>query len=463
MRRLLNRFLRRQDGIALPVVIGSLTVVSALAVGTFAVSVENHHASARDRDSKRALAAAEAGLQTAILRITDLEPDPGECVTDAVVLPGTGGAAANECPSTGNIALGNGATFRYTVSTATAAQATCATIPGFTPTVGEDRCITAIGTANGVSRRLQLRFYFQPPFLPWGNAGLVGKDKVDIGNNKVIESAIGTNGQIILGNNSSAWEFLIPGTAPDPERGNNSTVDTEEDPQNGSAIRLPRVSEWAFPDMDWDTPRNSYRVSSSATLESIAPAAWDGKYLKLAQQQDITLPGGNYYMCGFDAPNGNTITVPVGQFVRLYVDSAAGNPSWCNDNDPIDGQFNIKNDGSVNPLPTNKPTATQFALFLYGSDPEDDGNYPLDIDINNGVSFWGTIWAPYSQVSIKNNQTVKGGITAAHIDMKNNGGFVYDSDIENQSLPGTAESNNLSWNECARDPAVATDPESGCS
>lgn len=453
MRRLLSRILRRQDGIALPVVIGSLTVVTGLAVGTFAVSVESNNASARDRDSKRALAAAEAGLQVAILKITDFDPGPTDCVvnTGLVGLNQT----TNECPGTGNVSIGNGATYDYVVSTP--ASGDCATVPGFVPNEAEDRCITSTGAANGVTRRLQMRFYFQPPFLPWGNAGLVGKNKVDIGNNKIIDSAIGTNGNVILGNNSNAWELLLPEGAT-YTAGQNATIDSQV--AGGNAIRCcPKVEPWQFPEMDWSTPRET---NDNSRLNGIP--GWDGKYMRLGQQQDITLQSGTYYMCGFDAPNGNDIIVPDGQFVRLYIDSAAGNSDWCNGNDPIDGEFNIKNSGRVNPLPLTDPKAEQFALFVYGSDEDRNSppNDPVDVDINNGVAFWGTIWAPFSTIEVKNNQTISGGFTAGTIDMKNNGGFQYDSDIANQPLPGTAEAENLSWTECRREPTVAGDPESGC-
>ena len=459
MRRLLSRILRRQDGVALPVVMGSLAVVSGLAVGTFAVSVDSHHASARDRDSKKALAAAEAGLQMAILKITDLDPDADDCVTNAGLVPLN--PTTNECDGTGNVAIGNGASYRYVVSTPASGE--CATVPGFTPNEAEDRCITSTGTVNGVTRRVQMRFYFQPPFLPWGNAGLVGKNKVDIGNNKIIDSAIGTNGQVILGNNSNAWEFLLPeydedgNLVPPPELGNNATVDSQV--AGGNAIRTPRVDTWRFPEMDWSTPR---LTNDNNKLNGIP--GWDGKYMRLGQQQDITLTSGSYYMCGFDAPNGNDINVVPGHFVRLYIDSDAGNPSYCNGNDPIDGEFNIKNQGRVNPLPVADPKAEQFALFVYGTDEDHDSppNDPVDVDINNGVAFWGTIWAPFSTIEVKNNQTISGGFTAGTIDMKNNGGFSYDSDIANQPLPGTADAENLSWTECRKNPTVANDPESGC-
>ena len=451
MRRLLSRFLRRQDGVALPVVIGSLTVVTGLAVGTFAVSVQSHHTSARDRDSKRALAAAEAGLQMAILRTSDLEPNASQCVALGLVAPS---GTPSECPYTPAVSIGNGATYRYVVATPT--TGTCATVPGFTATPAKDRCITSIGEVNGIQRRLQMRFYYQPPFLPWGQAGLVGKNKVDIGNNKIIDSAIGTNGDVYLGNNSNAWELLLPAEG-EYHPGNTATIDTQV--AGGNAIRTPRVPTWEFPEIDWATPQIT---NNNANLSGIP--GWDSvnKTMKLGQQQDITIPGGTYHMCGFDAPNGNTISVPAGQFVRLYIIGDRGHPA-CNGNDPVDGRFQIKNDGSVNPLPTNDPKAEQFALFVYGTTDDNTDTGSADVDMNNGVSFWGTIWAPNSTISVKNNQTIAGGFTGGSIDMKNNGGFQYDSDIANQSLPGTASAKNLSWTECRRNPTVASDPESGCS
>ncbi|HEV2814413.1 MAG TPA: hypothetical protein VGW10_14250 [Solirubrobacteraceae bacterium] len=448
MRRLLNRFLRNQSGVALPVVLGSLTVVTGLAAGTFMVTVEGNHASARDRDSKKALGAAEAGLQMASLKLTELNPGVDKCVTLSPVDPGTSGAAPGECPMTDWQPIGNGARYRYTVATPTSGS--CPTVPGFTPS-GLDRCITSIGEVNGIRRRLQLRFYFRPPFLPWGHAGLVGKNKVDIGLNKTINSPVGTNGQVLLGNNSQiVGDIKIPDTAAPPQFGQHASA----------TLGVTEVPEWQFPELDWATPKTDH---NNAYLDAqLDPPVWDGKYLKLNQQQDITLVGGTYYLCGFDAPNGNTINVPDGQFVRMYILGDRGDSSWCNENDPVDGRFVIKNDGVVNPLPVTDPKAEQFALFVYGTDPDNHDN-PPDVDMNNGVAFWGTIWAPNSTIQIKNNQTIKGGFTGGTIDMKNNGGFSYDSDIANQALPGTARAENLSWAECKRDPATATDPESGCS
>ena len=70
---------------ALPVASGMLMVVSILVVGFFTVAMGVNTTSVEDRSSKRALAAAEAGLQTAVYRLNLLnqssQANAGNCLT----------------------------------------------------------------------------------------------------------------------------------------------------------------------------------------------------------------------------------------------------------------------------------------------------------------------------------------------------------------------------------------------
>lgn len=449
MRRLL-KLLRREEGIALPVAIGTLTITAGLAAGTFAVVIEGNHASVRDRDSKRALAAAEAGLQMAILKTTELKPSSTQCVTNSLVAPGSASndgstTAANECPRW-KASIGNNASYTYVVATPTSGS--CPTVPGFTATPGKDRCITSTGTVNGVKRRLQVRFYFNPPFIPWGNAGLVAKDVVDFGNNATINSPVGTNGIVYAGENTTiVGELLLPPGA---------RWDFDQHATATGGVRTPRVAAWTFPDVDWSTPRTD---NDNAALSAIPGWNATTKILTLSQQQEITLQGGTYHLCGFEAPNGNWLNVPNGQVVRLYIDSPRGPSCAAAVGSDHAGRFTVENSGHINATDDKNPA--ELEVYVYGTtaDHTDD---PPDVDINNGVEFFGTIWAPDSTVSVKNNESSAGGFTAGNIDMKNNGGFSYDSRVANKSLPGTATAKNLSWFECKRDPTTATDPESGC-
>ena len=440
----------------MPVVIGTLTITTGLAATTFAVVVEGNHASVRDRDSKAALAAAEAGLQKAILKTTELKPGATQCVTNALVATGSASnngttTAATECPQWEE-SIGNGAKFTYVVATPT--SGTCPTLPGFTATPGKDRCITSTGEVNGVKRRLQVRFYFNPPFIPWGNAGLVGKDKVDIGNNATINSPVGTNGEVHLGENTLVTdELLIP---------NGAKFDFDQHAKATGGVRTPRVDPWTFPEIDWATPRSEGLGMPTGT------PGWNPttRILRLNNSQTVNLPGGTYHICGLETANSNWLNVTNGQIVRLYVDSARNGNTACaaaqSAGDDALGRMVVDNGAMFNATDDQNPA--ELEVYVYGttsnaSEPAGEA----DVDINNNSSFYGSIWAPNSTIDLKNNGGTAGGFTGGNVYMKNNPDFHYDARVQNKTLPGTATARNLSWFECKRDPTTASDPESGCS
>ena len=441
----------------MPVVIGALTITTGLAAGTFAVVIEGNHSSIRDRDSKRALAAAEAGLQMAALKVSELKPLATQCVTTGAVPPVNG-----ECPSTPAQSIGNGASYTYTVSTPSATLQ-CATVPGLTAAAATDRCITAIGSANGVTRRLQLRFAYVPPFTPWDQAGLVAKNKVEIGNNKTINSTIGTNGELHLSNNVAVvGAAILPDGIPAGDPNATLTIDPNASVSGG---RVDKNPPWTFPTLDWSViPRQDNNNSQLAGIPGWNPTT---RILTIGDGQVIDLPAdtdgvADYWMCGIDADASNEfwINVPDGKTTRIWIDSQRGAGSGA-DGCPsaASGTFVIKNSGHVNVSDDANPAELQ--MFVYGTSTDSDET--PDILWKNNVDFHGTIWAPDSTIDVNNNQGVSGAFTAKNIALKNNGGFSYDARIEDASLPGTAKADNLSWFECKRAPTTVGDPESGCS
>ncbi len=461
MRRLLQKLIRNEHGIALPTVIGALTITTGLAAGTFAVTIQGNHASQRDRDVKVALGAAEAGLQMASLKVSELGNIPvTKCVTTAAVDP-----VGTECPSTGWIDMGNGARYQYVVTPPGATQQ-CASL---TATSAYDRCITSIGEVNGVKRRLQMRFAYQAPLLPWGNAGLVGKDKIEIGNNKVINSTVGTNGNVHLENNARViGQLLLPDGVPSGAKGS-ATIDNNAEATQGVAD----VPEWTFPDIPWTpVPRevnNNDLLNGvpgwNATTKVLTPPNQGTIDLTLASRIDadgVT----DFHLCKLDASGANDIEIliPNGKITRFWIDSNRGTSGSAQPCPGVsdDGTFVIKNGAAINaelePDGLNNPAELEVYLYGSSSDSVDDP----DVDWNNNVEFYGSIWAPNSTVDVWNNQGVAGAITAKNVILKNNGGFVHDNRVRDKALPGTAVAKNLSWFECTSEPTVSGDPESGC-
>ena len=132
-------YLRSERGVALPVVMGVLLVLSILAAVVITEAVHSSDYAGQDTDGKRALAAAETGIETAVYRTNKLHPDSVHCVTNAVSLPND---PSGECVWSGSAA--NGATFTFYE---TAGGAACAAIPGVNDPAGTERCVTSTGVA----------------------------------------------------------------------------------------------------------------------------------------------------------------------------------------------------------------------------------------------------------------------------------------------------------------------------
>ena len=151
--RKLKPFIKEENGMALPVVLSLMLLLSMLVAVAVSSAISVNNSSQRDNKYKRALSAAEAGLQVASYRMNQFSSaqlPTTSCLSDTVVSP-----TAGECPASTPVSLGNGASYSYRVTPVlgpTGATA-CAVVPGqdHAPT---DRCITAVGTAGGISRRL---------------------------------------------------------------------------------------------------------------------------------------------------------------------------------------------------------------------------------------------------------------------------------------------------------------------
>jgi len=190
-----------------------LAVLAMVIGAVFYGAISLNSTTKRDARSKRALAAAEAGLQVARYRLNRLVPSNPSCLTNQAVAPSF---STGECPSyTGN--LGNGVTYTYWV-TDTSQGAEC----GGT-TTGETRCITSVGTAGAISRRLQMRVGHDDTQYTFPLAGIMGFDGVHVGNGTsgtptVINGALTADSILVDGDAVSAivgWAALAVG---DPAR-----------------------------------------------------------------------------------------------------------------------------------------------------------------------------------------------------------------------------------------------------
>src|SRR2546421_7610639 len=104
----LRRLRDGEDGVAMIVAMGALTVILLLTALAAAAAVQLSTSSNQDRNDKRAFQAAEAGLQVATYRMNKLVPGPtqtnpnlgdGYCITNSGSIPLVSGG----CTGTGSL------------------------------------------------------------------------------------------------------------------------------------------------------------------------------------------------------------------------------------------------------------------------------------------------------------------------------------------------------------------------
>ena len=463
---------KSQDGIALPVASAMLMVIGIFVVGVFTVGLSANEASIADRSSKRALAAAEAGLQTAVYRLNmqgqAAITNAAYCLTNTWVVP-TGGLGG-ECPGQSE-SLGNGAQYTYYVTPQGAACPT--TVPGLPPTA-EDRCITSIGTVDGVSRRIQTRVVTRVAIPDFGQVGMIGKSLVYGRNGVSFGSDVGSNSHVELVNAVSVSDddaIDVDGAVRLLQGG--TYVSRNEVTVAGGVQTTTIPFDMPMPDFAYvqdDTNNDNEQLPPSA----FNPATRHFNYA--VDGTSLTIPPGTYHVCRFHlARRVNLRFSHTGdQPTKIYVDSPSRPGSWCAGQAHPAGTFHAENEVDI-----NKEVAEREELldiYMYGTSSNDTslpgyvcaGNTnpdmsecPADFLLQNATEFYGSLYAPKSTAEFHNSVVVKGSVAADRVHFFNAASFSITSAILDKG-PTLRPADRKGWIECPPDPAAAGDPESGC-
>jgi Tfp pilus assembly protein PilX len=467
---------KSQDGVALPVAAGMLMVISILAVGFFTVATRVNTTSVGDRSSKRALAAAEAGLQTAVYRLNLLNQsapaNATNCLTTTWVAP-----TAGECPGQPE-SIGNGAQYTYYVTPATTAgSAGCVTLPGVS-TTAQDRCITSVGTVNGVTRRIQTRVVSQSIIPPFNEVGIIGKSLVFAYNSANLNSDVGSNLRVVFENSVNVYDndainvdgkvMLLQGGTYDYE--NSVKID-------GGTQMITTPFELGMPDFEYfEQPSNN----TNATLATDLGSAWNAttRRIDIASGEKTIRPG-TYYVCGVTL--GNSVKLKFshtgGAPTKIYVDSPWRPGSSCSTQTDIHaGTFTADNSVEVNKEVGEREELLD--IFMYGT-PYNDTRpmYPTcepihhpnqtatcrsDFMLDNSVNFYGAVYAPNSTIQAHNSVRFYGATAADKVIFFNSVDFFLTGEMLDKPPPAPGAAQRKGWAECRPEPTTAGDPESGC-
>ena len=223
---------------------------------------------------------------------------------------------------------------------------------------------------------------------------------------------IGANeGDISLGNNVDIEgdASLGPGATLDPE--NKTTLEEEQINNISEPLDLPEV---IVPDMTgWSgNPNGALEINGTTVLEQ-------GNYAynsvdMIGNGSTLVIRGGtvNIYTKGVSVRNQANIVIEEGARAVFYLD---GDWYWYNRDggDANNVSFNI----------TNSPEVTDFIIW---------GTSNCDIiAINNSSNtehpdFYGLIYAPSADITVKNNQSVFGSFIGETVNLNNNGEIHYD-------------------------------------
>jgi Tfp pilus assembly protein PilX len=188
----------------------------------------------------------------------------------------------------------------------------------------------------------------------------------------------------------------------------------------------------------------------------------------------VTLGDGLYDFCSIDMSSGTSEiqvadTIAAKAEVKIFIDSPlrdvgtvpAGSPGVTGTKAcPSGTNGNVTNkNGQANPFLANAPTSLAGQVYVYG-DPSNPDNHHYYL--TNGGQYSGLLFATHSFVSIKNNGDFFGGLAANKLSLQNGTAFRWDQQLSLVEGTKSRTYYRSQWTECRRDPAVATDPTSGC-
>jgi Tfp pilus assembly protein PilX len=454
--------LRDERGVAVVIAITTITVTGMLAAALISASTFFLHSSSRDASGKRALAAAQAGLNAGVYRLSRISASPSasfgnNCITDKEVVWSN---SAPHCPAaTGYFNVtGASSTFYLTpeMNAALTGMATVATECG-SAAAGE-RCVTAVGTVNGITRRLQERVTSLELFKIHGMVGLKGvkinSSESWSGSNFNVTSDTGSNGPITYGENVSPPGapygcFIGPkGSAP-------GACPTTKVPE----ITVPSVDTLPFGTTQTTNSNGTIAVGYTAATRSLSVAAG----------ATLTLAAGDYNFCSVTLLSGATLQAASGARVRIYVDSPSRTGSGCAAGS---GKFAAGVIGGASAKVNPSATAGQLEVYSYGTatPPANLASPPpatcnSDFTFNNGSAATSNnlyVYAPDSNVSVESNAYQYGAVVACQMTYWAQSASAR-WDYPPTGIRPTAGTGVVtgSFRECT--PLYSGDPESGCS
>jgi hypothetical protein len=300
---------------ALPTALFAMIATMALASVAVLSSVDVQQGSARDHDSKEAIAAADAGASVALLRLNRFQNKLSASTPCVGPAGETLLASAGWCPATTPEKVGD-ATYTYRVSAYTGSGT---------------YSVVATGTAGNVSRRVDVGLYSYNGKNVFAEEKMIGQSSIQMKGGVTVKTDVGTNGSISLNSENGKSPTLcgnlrhgIGKEAPTPKC--NGTVSESE--ENLPSITPPANIATSnsncrlVPNCTNKTEIDTYSKINGKKIESgkrTTTEPWDATHttINIPNNSRLSMGGRDYYVCGLFVKG--ELIMNAGSEIRIFV------------------------------------------------------------------------------------------------------------------------------------------------
>ena len=415
-RRRLCHFCLNESGVALPVSLAVIMIVSGLATVAARASIVANNQTARDLNVKRATQAAYAGLQALRYQVNLLQPPPTHCVLKDATSGALSVAATQAdgwcAPQTED--LGDAASYTARISSATSLTSNGQLL--------STRRIISTGTVNGVHRRaaLSVNAATGAPIFPPGYA-ITSLNAVDFGNSVRVVGGLASNGNVGLRNSAEICGPVTPGPGKTLSLYNSANV-------CGGYSTTPAQQDFQLQPVDLenstavnDDARITNAISGTGSPADVCTSCdqieWNpaARVLKLRNNSTLTLSGNVYSFCELELHNSSQLIVAsrdANSPLKVFMDT----PEACGTGM---GSARFRNNSGVVNMNTD-PRTLQFRVA---------GSPTATTSVSFENSFDSTmimaVYAPNSTVTMQNNLSLIGALAGKQVHLHNNTQLTY--------------------------------------
>lgn len=429
---------------ALPTALFAMIATMALASVAVLSSVDVQQGSARDHDSKEAIAAADAGANVALLRLNRFQSK----LSTSTPCVGPAGetllASQGWCPTTTAENVGD-ATYTYRVSAYTGSGT---------------YSVVAVGTSGNVSRRVDVGLYSYNGKNVFAEEKMIGQESIELKGGVTVKTDVGTNGSISLNSENGKAPVLcgnlrhgIGKTAPTPKC--NGTVSEGE--KNLPEITTPSNLSTSNSNCRLSaTCTNKTQVDPFVTIKGKKEEAekrtekepWESKSktIMISNNSRLTMGGTDYFICKL-VIKGELI-MAAGSEIRIFVDK----PENCGMK-AGETQVEVVAGGSIVSTGYNAQNGYKVpGIYVLGeSKVKLSGNSTTDEVM---------IYAPKSEIEVEGDATWKGMMAAKKMNLHGNATFESDPNIKVPNIAFASLLARTRYVECVG--ATGSPPNANC-